>query len=174
MENLCGLNMLMEIKRGKILTLAVSALCVGVLVYVFDRQAEFVYFLPSWMSLYCEQCGFFGNIGNYLPTFIHVYVFILLTAVIAVPCIARLIPVCLLWLVIDSIFEIAQLNLIAKWIGSHTPTWFNNIPFLENTTSYFLLGTFDVLDLVSITIGAIAAYLTVVFIQDGHINDTSI
>lgn len=150
---------------------AITALCFGVLVYVFDRQAEFVYFLPGWMSLYCEQCVFFGSIGNYLPTFIHVYVFILLTAVIAVPYIVRLITVCLAWLVIDSIFEIAQLNLIAKWIGSHTPTWFNNIPFLENTTSYFLLGTFDVLDLVSIVVGAITAYLTVSFILEGHMND---
>jgi hypothetical protein len=150
---------------------AITALCFGVLVYVFDRQAEFVYFLPGWMSLYCEQCSLFGSLGNYLPTFIHVYVFILLTAVIAVPCIVRLIPVCLAWLVIDSVFEIAQLNLIAKWIGSHTPTWFNNIPFLENTTSYFLSGTFDVLDLVSIVVGAITAYLTVAFILEGHMND---
>lgn len=159
-------------RRSEISMITIITLCIGVLVYVFDRQAEFVYFLPSWMSLYCEECGFFGSIGNYLPTFIHAYVFILLTAVVAVPYIVRLIPVCLAWIVIDSVFEIAQLGLIAKWIGNHTPTWFNDIPLLENTSSYFLLGTFDIFDLLSIVAGTIAAYVTVVFILEGHMNDT--
>ena len=149
------------IRQGKLLVVALGALCVGVLVYVLDRQAEFVYFLPGWLSLHNQAVSVFGGIGDYLPTFIHVYAFILLTVVVAIPAISKLIPVCLAWFTLDTLFEIAQLNPIAQWIGSHTPGWFNGIPFLENTADYFLMGTFDTLDLLSIAIGTLAAYLTV-------------
>ncbi|MCK4588150.1 MAG: hypothetical protein KAU29_12435 [Gammaproteobacteria bacterium] len=145
------------------ITAAIGALCIGVLVYVLDRQVEYIYFLPGWLSLESQIGGFFGSIGNYLPTFIHVYALILLTAAVAVPSITKLIPVCLAWFTLDSLFEVAQLNPIAQWIGNHTPIWFSGIPFLDNTADYFLMGTFDVFDLLSIATGALVAYLTIVF-----------
>jgi len=150
-------------RHNGLFIIAIGALCVGVLVYVFDRQAETIYFLPGWLSLESQIGGLFGSIGNYLPTFIHVYAFILLTVVVAVPSVTKLIPVCLAWFTLDSLFEFAQLNPIAQWIGSHTPGWFSGIPFLENTADYFLMGTFDVFDLFSIAIGTLAAYLTIIF-----------
>lgn len=150
-------------RQIELLCLATGALGVGVLIYVFDRQSEFVYFLPGWLSLNSITGDLFGSIGNYLPTFLHVYAFILLTVVVFVPSMTNLIPVCLAWFTLDSLFEIAQLNPIAVWIGNHTPTWFSGIPFLENTTNYFLMGTFDVLDLISIAAGTLAAYLTIKF-----------
>lgn len=148
-------------RQSELFAIAFGALSIGVLVYVLDRQAEFVYFLPGWLSLHTQVGSVFGSIGDYLPTFIHVYVFILLTVIVAVPAIIRLIPVCLAWFTLDTLFEIAQLNPIAQWIGSHTPGWFSGVPFLENTADYFLMGTFDTLDLLSIAIGTLAAYLTV-------------
>jgi len=51
------------------------------------------------------------------------------------------------------------------WIAANSPGWFSNIPFIENVPAYFLQGTFDVLDLVSIAVGAVAAYLTLVAIM---------
>lgn len=144
-----------------LLAIAIGAFCVGVLVYVFDRQSELVYFLPNWLSLEKDIGGLFGSIGYYLPTFIHVYTFILLTVVVAVPSIAKLIPVCLVWFTLDTLFEIAQINPIAQWIGSHTPYWISGIPFIENTVDYFMMGTFDVFDIISIATGTLAAYLTV-------------
>jgi hypothetical protein len=148
-------------RQSGLLIIAIGALCVGVLVYVFDRQPEFTYFLPGWLSLHDTTGSIFGSIGCYLPTFIHVYVFILLTVVVALPSITKLIPICLAWLTLDSLFEIAQLNPIALWIANHTPAWFSGIPFLENTTNYFLMGSFNVFDLFSIAIGTFAAYMTV-------------
>jgi len=142
-------------------TLGIGALIVGVLVYVFDRQPEFIYFLPDWLSLNGQFGSHFGILGNYLPTFLHVYAFILLTVVVAVPTITKLFPVCLAWFCLDSLFEIAQIAPIANWVTTHTPAWFTGIPFLENTANYFLMGTFDVSDLLSIAAGTIAAYLTV-------------
>jgi hypothetical protein len=151
-------------RQSELLAVAIGALGVGVLVYVLDRQTEFTYFLPGWLSLNNQVGNVFGNIGNYLPTFIHVYTFILLTVVVAVPSLTKLIPVCLGWFTLDSLFEFAQLNPIAQWIGSHTPGWFSGIPFLENTADYFLMATFDVFDLLSIVTGTLAAYLTVTLI----------
>ena len=148
-----------------LVAISISALCVGVLVYAFDRQPESIYFLPGWLSLHDQSGSIFGSLGNYLPTFIHVYAFILLTVVVAAPSLAKLIPVCLAWFSLDSLFEIAQLNPIAQWIASHTPSWFNGIPFLENTANYFLMGSFNVFDMFSIAIGTLAAYLTVSLVK---------
>jgi hypothetical protein len=151
-------------RQGELFVVATGALGVGVLVYVFDRQAEFVYFLPDWLSLHTQAGSIFGSIGDYLPTFIHVYAFILLTVIVAVPAITKLIPVCLAWFTLDTLFEVAQIDAIARWIAMHTPSWFNGIPFLENTADYFLMGTFHVFDLISIAMGTLAAYLTVLFL----------
>lgn len=149
------------LRQIEIFTLGIGALGVGVLVYVFDRQPELIYFLPGWLSLNSHLDGLFGSIGNHLPTFLHVYAFILLTVVVATPSITKLIPICLAWFTLDTLFEVAQIDAIAQWIALHTPGWFAGIPFLENTSNYFLFGTFDVVDLLSITVGTIAAYITV-------------
>ncbi len=144
------------------IAVAIGVLAIGVLVYLLDRQPGSVYFIPDWISLANNLSPIFGQIGHHLPTFVHVYAFILLTVVVAVPAISKLVPVCLAWFAIDSLFEVAQLNPIAQWIGSHTPIWFSGIPFLDNTADYFLSGTFDMLDLLSIATGALVAYLTIV------------
>ena len=149
------------LRQIQIFTVGFSALSVGVLIYVFDRQPEFIYFLPGWLSLNSQPGGLLGNIGYNLPTFLHVYAFILLTAVVAVPSITKLIPVCLAWFTLDTLFEVAQIDPIAQWLAIHTPAWFAGIPFLENTSNYFLFGTFDVVDLMSIAAGTVAAYITV-------------
>jgi hypothetical protein len=149
------------IRHNAVLLLGISALGVGVLVYAFDRQPELTYFLPGWLSLNGQFGSHFGTLGNYLPTFLHVYAFILLTVVVAVPTITKLFPVCLVWFCLDSLFEIAQIDPIASWVATHTPAWLTGIPFLENTAKYFLMGTFDASDLLSIAAGTIAAYLTV-------------
>ena len=148
----------------KLLTISISALCVGVLVYMLDRQPDSIYFLPDWLSLHDQSGAIFGSLGYYLPTFIHVYAFILLTVVVAMPSIAKLIPICLAWFTLDSLFEIAQLNPVAQWIGNHSPPWFSGIPFLENTANYFLMGSFHAYDMLSIAMGTLAAYLTVILI----------
>ena len=150
----------MSRQRG-LLTIAIGALSIGVLVYVFDQQPEFIYFLPGWLSYNDQMSNVFGSLGNSLPTFLHVYAFILLTLAIAAPSITKVLPICLAWFCLDSLFELAQIDAIAQWIAAHSPTSFTGILFLENASSYFLLGTFDVIDLLSIVTGTVAAYLTV-------------
>ena len=141
---------------------AVTALFIGVFVYSLDRQPESVYFISSWMALGDNINPFFGAIGDQLPTFVHVYAFILLTMAVVSPSREYVLPICLFWLILDSLFELAQITVIAHWITGQVPEWFDAIPFLENTSAYFLGGTFDVFDLCSIAVGTLAAYLTIV------------
>jgi len=155
------------------LAISIGALSVGVLFYALVRQPEHIYFLPHWLPLNNLSVEFFSPLGDHLPTFIHVYAFILLTAVIAAPSATRIIPICLAWFILDSLLECAQLDTIAHWIALHTPHWFYGLPFLENTANYFLHGTFDWLDLLSIAAGTIAAYMTIHITQGGINNENS-
>jgi hypothetical protein len=148
-------------RQREMLATAIGALCMGVLLYALDRQHDHVYFLSAWTPAYYPAVRVFGTLGNYLPTFIHVYAFILLTVAVAAPSINKIIPICLAWFTLDTLFEIAQIDSGARWIAHHIPAWFSGIPFLENTANYFLFGTFDVLDLLSIAAGTSAAYFTI-------------
>ena len=151
--------------------LAVAALTVGVLVYLFDRHPERIYFIPRWLADAVKGDSFFGMMGNHVPTFVHVYAFILLTMAVIVPIQQYrryLMPVCVFWFSLDSLFEIAQLDATAHFIAAHVPAWFDGIPFLENTANYFLTSTFDGLDLVSIGAGALAAFYTAAIIYDRY------
>ncbi|WP_455221312.1 hypothetical protein [Kaarinaea lacus] len=160
----------MHLKPGKsfrpeLVTVIVAMLVflIGVLVYSIDRQPAQVYFMSDWMSLGDGKGSVFGILGQHLPTFVHVYTFILLTMALVVPADRYrkyLLPVCLGWFALDSLFEIAQLDAIGRKIADWVPDWFAHVPFLENTASYFIVGTFDVLDLLSIALGTLAAYLT--------------
>ena len=150
-------------KRPSVLyvALAVAALFLGLLVYWLDRRPEHVYFLSHGFALAPQQHSLFGVVGNSLPTFLHVYAFILLTAAVAGSSKARLIRICAAWFVIATLFEFAQLRAVAPIIAAAVPAWFARVPVLDNTAAYFLNGTFDVLDLVSIALGTVAAYFTI-------------
>ena len=151
------------VSRSTLLQAAATAgaLAVGVLVYLIDRQPASVYFIPEWISLNNNFGPIFGELGAFLPTFIHVYVFILLTALVLTPPPSKAALICLAWFALECSFEIAQITSIAQWIVGVVPNWFAGIPFLENTSAYFVAGTFDLLDLVSIAAGTAGAYLTI-------------
>ena len=139
---------------------AFVALLVGVGFYCVARQPESVYFLTLWGVQGSNVDLSLGVLGNHLPTFLHVYAFIMLTLVVIAPSRVYAIAICAAWFVVDSLFELGQIAVVAKEIANYVPEWFREIPFLENTTDYFLHGTFDVIDLYSIAFGSVAAFLT--------------
>lgn len=139
--------------------LVVVLLSCGLAVYLFDRTADRIYFVPDWWNLSLGNGHLFGSIGAHLPSFVHVAVFILISAAILAPWRFRIAWICLLWFGIDSLFELAQHDVIAVRIAAVVPNWFEGKYFLENTTAYFLNGTFDLLDIVSIALGSVVAYL---------------
>jgi len=132
----------------------------GALVYLVDRppdQTYFVYSSPFNISLFKTLPNLFGHIGNVLPSFIHVFSFILLTAGILSCRKKGFLIICLCWFFIDCIFELGQkFNSLSLTI---IPDWFSGVPFLENTKNFFLYGTYDLNDLIAILIGTVVAYL---------------
>jgi len=63
-----------------------------------------------------------------------------------------------------NIFELGQKfnNFSSKIV----PDWFTEIPFLENTENYFLLGTFDFKDIIAIGVGAGFAYFALLMTME--------
>ena len=165
MSNLNSLNSRINIRQ---ISIGVLGLLIGTLVYLVDRppdQTYFVYSIPLHISLFKTLPNLFGPIGKSLPSFIHVFSFILLTAGIISSRKKGFLIVCLCWFTIDCVFELGQKfnSLSLKTI----PGWFSSIPVLENTRNYFIHGTFDFNDLVAISVGTIAAYFVLLSTAKG-------
>ena len=147
--------------------LAAVALSVGLLVYLLDRQPEHTYFLSHALTHAHAPYALFGVAGNYLPAFLHVYAFMLLTVAVAGSSNARLIRIGAAWFVIASLFEFGQHPAVSPLIAASLPAWFAHVPMLDNTAAYFLKGTFDPLDFLAMVLGIVAAGLTVVLVRYG-------
>ena len=146
------------------LLLAAILLAAGILVYALDRGGA-AYFLSGWTSAPLPM-EFPGPLGNHLPTFLHTLAFILITAAILRPWPQLLVPICATWFGIECLFELGQMAPFDGHIAALVPTWFKGVPLLEITSDYFIRGTCDALDVVSIALGAIIAYpLVRMFLQ---------
>ena len=144
--------------RLQVLSAAVP-LALGLAVYLFDRPADRIYFVPDWWQPGPDNALLFGSLGANLPSFAHVLFFILITAAILAPRRFQFLPICLLWLFIDGLFELVQHDAIAVRIAEFVPAWFQNVFLLENTRAYLLAGTFDPLDMLSIAAGSLVGYV---------------
>jgi hypothetical protein len=140
------------------------ALSIGCLVYLVDRdplQTYFIYSTGVNISLHNFLPDIFGSLSNFLPSFLHVFAFALITAGL-VSCGKRgWFIICSGWFLINSAFEFGQK--FSAWTSKHIPGSFESIPILENTKGFFLQGTFDVHDLIAMAIGAVAAYVVLSF-----------
>ncbi|MEN8131965.1 MAG: hypothetical protein ABFS45_17640 [Pseudomonadota bacterium] len=142
--------------------IGISALVIGVVLYLLDRPSGQTYFVPESISLFEETSKLFGMAGEHLPTFLHVFGFCLITCGILTQNRWVALGVCSFWVLLDGLFEIGQHPAIASLIVEHIPGWFNNVPILENTQAYFLSGRFDPMDLLSVLLGGILAYVVVI------------
>ena len=143
------------------------ALLIGALVYYIDRPPDHTYFVNRFsedLSMHERIPNLFGTVGESLPAFMHVFSFILLTAGVSSSGKKGYRVICLSWLLIDSAFELGQKYL--KEPIKNLPDWFDGIPILEAIKSYFVLGTFDYMDLLSIVLGTVAAYIVLIKIAE--------
>jgi Ca2+/Na+ antiporter len=96
-------------------------------------------------------------VANSLPDFVHPFAFILITsAVISSDSGRNRFLICLGWFALECFFEFGQhfKDSYLRFI----PLWFDNIPVLQNAKGFFLNGTFDIWDLLSMFGGTIGAY----------------
>jgi hypothetical protein len=144
------------------LQVLIGSVCLlaGSLIYLIDRPPELTYFVHRYgifISLHNIFPGIFGHLGDSLPSFVHTFSFILLTAGIASCGRRGCVLIAIVWLFIDSAFELGQQysSTALKLI----PAWFAKIPFLEATEGYFRRGTFDFNDITAVFLGAVMACL---------------
>jgi hypothetical protein len=138
--------------------IGVLALVLGGVFYILARPPSQTYFVPAALSLFQGDASVFGALGYHLPTFLHVFAFSLITVGFLGSDLRGAVQVCLLWFSIDALFEIGQHPWVAGIIVPHVPDWFSAVPVLDNVAVYFERGSFDVFDLLSILLGAVAAY----------------
>jgi hypothetical protein len=155
-ENLKTFGSIINIRQ---ILIGITVLLLGTLIYLTDRPPDQTYFVCKSfvnISLHNTLPNLFGFVGNSLPSFIHAFSFILITAGLF-QCQKRgCIIICACWFLTDVIFELGQkFKAITSTI---VPDWFSGIPFLENSKNYFLSGTFDFNDLTAIVFGTIIAY----------------
>ena len=85
-----------------------TAFFIGILVYLVDRPPDQTYFVYKSfvnISLYNILPNLYGTIGNSLPSFAHVFSFILITAGLIASKKREFIIICLFWFLIDSVFD---------------------------------------------------------------------
>ena len=155
-ENLKAFGSMINIRQ---ILIGLTVLLLGTLIYLTDRPPEHTYFIYKSfvnISLHNTLPNLFGFIGNSLPSFIHVFSFILITAGL-LHCQKRgSLIICACWFLTDVIFELGQK--FKALSSTMVPEWFSGILFLENSKNYFLSGTFDFSDLAAISFGTILAY----------------
>lgn len=141
---------------------ALGVFSLGALVYLFDRSAADIYFIPAWWRFADGIPGLFGPLGRSLPSFAHTCCFILLSSALLTPWRIAPLPICISWVAAEAFLEFAQLGPVADRIVAISPGWFADWPILTNVPDYFSGGHFDFLDLVCIALGGAAAYLLII------------
>ncbi len=142
------------------LVVGLAVLLLGTLVYLVDRPPEQAFVLGAFSFCEVTPCVF-GRLGQSLPTFAHVFAFILLTAALLGGGQRWAIAICLGWIAMETAFELGQHPALAPVVVKLIPSWFGQVPVLQKTDSYFLHGTFDPGDLLAIALGALAAYAVI-------------
>jgi hypothetical protein len=127
---------------------AMTALLAGLAYYWATRSTDSTMFLSLLPASVPEQSStFFTRWSGWLPTFVHVFAFALLTYLALGR--RNALFACMLWGVINTLFE----------FGQALPTeTLEHMPDLLNLRTYFSRGIFDPLDLVACVMGAWAAW----------------
>jgi hypothetical protein len=136
---------------------AAGVFALGTLVYALDRPADTTPHLSALWALAPWPDYSFGHLGDHLPTFAHAFAFSVLTAVWLGP--SWRAKACLAWLATNVVCELGQHVEVVRTIADLLPPAFERVALVSALESYFRNGTFDLWDLVSIGVGAAAAYV---------------
>jgi hypothetical protein len=145
-----------------------GGLSLGALVYLFERSPEsyaFGVIVRDYFGFLRPHRLLSGVLADNLPSFTHAFAFSLMTAGLLGPRRKGNLLICLLWFLIDTVFEIGQglkhvsLATIPDWVDVHA------LP-MANLQEYFRCGTFDIRDIVAGLLGAMAAFVVAEFMRD--------
>lgn len=145
------------------LLIGLIILVLGTLFYYFFRPPGRTYFLtllgplPNMMVMLPPPLL---TVSYSLPTFIHTCAFTVMTAALVARRRKGYLLVSLIWLTVDVLFELAQG--LKGMIAPIPADWCAGVLLWENTRDHLLYGRLDNHDLVSIALGAVAAYIILV------------
>ena len=150
------------IRKPEVIQLFVAfvALIMGSLTYLLDRKVK-ASFVPDQLFSGGGFIFLLGSVGNHLPSFSHTFAFTLFTTAVLWTWPRYITACCVIWFIIEALLELGQYNIIAAEIGRLVPIVFYETASLEVIPRYFLDGTFDYFDLLSIALGSICAYFVV-------------
>ena len=122
----------------------------GAIFYFLYRQNT--YFL-SIIGVYNRSFVRYEIMHN-IPTFIHTFSFGVIHIGILKIHKTNYNRIILFWVLFGLVSEVLQkYNSFTFYLQS----WFSGIPFLENTKNYFIYGTYDFADVVSVLVGGLCA-----------------
>lgn len=145
----------------EVTSVSVLVLMLGTLVYLFDRPEGSVPLFAE-VSLARRFPIDLGMLSQHFPSFAHTFSFAAMTAMLM----GRkrdMMLVCLTWLGIETVFEVGQLPILAHQFAALFPQEYGSLPLLSHTIRYFANGTFDPGDLLCAGVGALSAYVFVLW-----------
>jgi hypothetical protein len=131
------------------------ALAVKTLVYLTDRGASRPVLAPAVGAF--AGSSVFGAIGQWLPSFVHLFSFALFTAAAVPPRLSPAYGACVAWCAVSIAFEVGQHPHLNAHLAEAIWGAFGQTPLTRFVANYFLRGTFDVGDIVAAMLGALAA-----------------
>lgn len=149
------------------LRIGVLVLLLGSLVYLFDRSASGLPFLPNYFSALPALPPNLSEFGLVFPAFAHTLGFALITtAILVLQRMAACVAV-LLWPLINIAFELGQHPMVAPWIVQPLSLQAEDNIFIDTLRCFFQGGTFDVYDMAAIMIAASSGLVIVWLTSEG-------
>jgi hypothetical protein len=148
------------ITEFRLFTVACLVLAIGGAVYLLERPPGTASLIPIWLSSFQPQLAS-SWLSQSLPSLCHVFGFAVLTTCALRPWQGALAFSCLFWVVVNILFELGQINLVASEVIPRFPAWLNQWPILSDIDAYLAAGIFDPIDIAFIVLGGLGAYVTV-------------
>lgn len=122
--------------------------------YVCLRPEGSAYLLPTalWHSIAVSP--YWRTVTGSVPSFAHAFAFGIMTALLLPPRRAWIWSACIAWGLVDTVFEIAQMPLLANVVSARLPAFFDQVPVLDHLGRYLTGGTFDPMDVAAAVVGA--------------------
>lgn len=137
---------------------AVLALCLGICIYILDRDWSSVQFLVPIAAWQPAETVTFGSLGLTLPTFFHAYAFaMLLILALGNTSRARQLGASA-WFVIAAGLEYLQAARFHSLFLEQTDL-LARLPLFVNLQAYVVYGRFDPGDLSAAGLGCLTAYI---------------
>ena len=154
-------------RRALLALVGALALAIGLIVYLTERDPSRAALIPAAAAL--ATGPLVGVLGQWLPSFVHPLAFSLFTAAARRAWTPPAYGACLAWWAVNVAFEVGQHPVVAAPVAA----WLAELPQLGSIqallAAYFLRGTFDPIDLLAATLGALAAAAMLRAVQRGDL-----